>query len=129
VELFQKDMNFQFEHQQNASDLVVHNLHPKQGEKALYQTDETDPAHTTYGVIAVTPNLSGTGHVLVIEGINMAGTEAAADYIFSDASKPLLQMLFDSHGGLQSFEVLIETSNIGANAPHPRIISQRIFGR
>ena len=50
-----------------------------------------DPARTTFGVIAVTSNLDGTGHVLLIEGINMAGTEAAADYLFSDASKALVE--------------------------------------
>jgi hypothetical protein len=129
VELFQKDMNFQFENQPRTGTLVIHNLHPAAGEKSFYQTDEADPARTTFGVIAVTPNLSGTGHVLLIEGLNMAGTEAAADFLFSDASTPLLRQLFDSRGNLLSFEVLLETSNIGANAPRPRIVSQRIDHR
>jgi hypothetical protein len=44
-------------------------------------------------VIAVTSNLDGTGHVLLIEGINMAGTEAAADYLFSDASREFLSQI------------------------------------
>jgi hypothetical protein len=80
-------------------------------------------------VIAVTPNLDGSGYVLLIEGINMAGTEAAADYLFSDASTPLLSKIFDSKGNILPFEVLLETSNIGANAPRPRIVSQRILQR
>jgi hypothetical protein len=80
-------------------------------------------------VIAVTPNLDGTGHVLLIEGINMAGTEAAADYLFSDASTALLNRIFDAKGNMLPFEVLLETSNIGANAPRPQIISQRIGHR
>jgi hypothetical protein len=129
VELFQKDLNFQFESSPKSDDVVVHNLHPMAGEKAFYETNQTDPARSTFGVIAVTPNLGGTGHVLLIEGINMAGTEAAADYLFSDASAPLLSQIFDSKGNILPFEVLLETSNIGANAPRPRIVSQRILQR
>lgn len=126
VELFQKDLNFQFEPQQKTGDVVIRNLHPMTGEKAFYETDQADPARSTFGVIAVTPNLDGTGHVLLIEGINMVGTEAAADYLFSDASSALLSQIFDSKGNMLPFEVLLETSNIGANAPRPQIISQRI---
>ena len=99
------------------------------GEKPFYETNQTDPARSTFGVIAVTPNLDGTGHVLLIEGINMAGTEAAADYLFSDAATGLLNRIFDAKGNMQPFEVLLETSNIGANAPRPQIISQRIGHR
>jgi hypothetical protein len=129
VELFQKDLNFRFEPQRNEDRTIIRNIHPMAGEKPFYETDQTDPARTTFGVIAVTSNLDGTGHVLLIEGINMAGTEAAADYLFSDASKALLSQVFDSKGNLLPFEVLLETSNIGANAPRPRIISQRIARR
>lgn len=129
VELFQKDLNFQFEAQPRIDDVVIHNLRPMAGESTFYATDRTDPARSTYGVIAVTPNLDGTGHVLLIEGINMAGTEAAADYLFSDASAPLLSQIFDSKGNMLPFEVLLKTSNIGANAPRPLIVSQRIRRR
>jgi hypothetical protein len=126
VELFQKDLNFQFEPRQKEDKVIIRNVHPMAGEKAFYETDQTDPARTTFGVIAVTSNLDGTGYVLLIEGLNMAGTEAAADYLFSDASTALLSQIFDAKGNMLPFEVLLETSNIGANAPRPRIISQRI---
>jgi hypothetical protein len=129
VELFQKDVNFQFESSSKSGDVVVHNLHPMAGEKTFYETNQLDPSRSTFGVIAVTPNLDGTGHVLLIEGINMAGTEAAADYLFSDASAPLLSQIFDPKGNILPFEVLLETSNIGANAPRPRIVSHRILRR
>jgi hypothetical protein len=129
VELFQKDLNFQFEYQPKTAIVIIRNLHPIAGEKSIYETDQTDPARSTFGVIAVTSNLDRRGRVLLIEGINMAGTEAAADYLFSDASAPFLARVFDSKGNMQPFEVLVETSNIGANAPRPQIISQRIGQR
>ena len=129
VDLFQRDLNFQFERQPQVDVVVIHNLHPLAGESEYYKTDQSDSARSTFGLIVVTPNLDGTGHVLLIEGINMAGTEAAADYLFSDASVPLLSKIFGSNGKIMPFEVLLETSNIGANAPRPRIISQRILQR
>jgi hypothetical protein len=129
VELFQKDLNFQFEPMQQQDEVVIRNVHPLSGEKTFYETDQNDPARTTFGVIAVRPNLDGTGHVLLIEGINMAGTEAAADYLFSDDSRALLSQIFDAKGNMMSFEALLETSNIGANAPRPQIISTRIVRR
>jgi hypothetical protein len=129
VDLFQKDVNFQFEPQPKVDDVVIHNLHPMAGESEYYRTDQSDSARSTFGLIVVTPNLDGTGHVLLIEGINMAGTEAAAEYLFSDASVPLLSKVFDSNGSIMPFEVLLETSNIGANAARPRIISERILQR
>ena len=129
VELFQKDLNFRFEPQRKEDKVIIRNTHPMAGEKAFYETDQSDPARTTFGVIAVTSNLDGTGHVLLIEGINMAGTEAAADYLFSDASRAFLSQIFDTKGNMLPFEVLLETSNIGANATRPRIISQRIMRR
>jgi hypothetical protein len=126
AELFQKDLNFQFEFPHDTDDAVIRNLHPMAGEKMFYETNQKDPARTTFGVIAVTPNLDGTGHILLIEGINMAGTEAAGDYLFSDACAPLLHQIFDAKGNMMPFEVLLKTSNIGANAPQPQIVSQRI---
>ena len=129
VELFQKDLNFQFEYQPKTATVIIRNLHPIAGEKSIYETDRTDPAHSTFGVIAVTSNLDRSGRVLLVEGINMAGTKAAADYLFSDASASLLTRVFDPKGNMQPFEVLVETSNIGANAPRPRIVSQRVGQR
>jgi hypothetical protein len=129
VELFQKDLNFQFEYDQKTGISFIRNLHPLDGERSQYETNQADPARSTFGLIAVTPNLDGTGHVLLIEGINMAGTEAAADYLFSDASAELMSRVVNAKGGILPFEVLLETSNIDANAPRPQIISQRIVRR
>lgn len=126
VELFQKGLNFQFDSEKGTDNVVIRNLHPASGEKPFYATNQTDPSHSTFGVIAVAPNLAGTGNVLMIEGLNMAGTEAAADYLFSDDSRELLNDVSDAKGNITPFEVLLETSNIGANAPRAQIVAERI---
>lgn len=126
VDLFQKEMNFQFSYDKNLDTTVIHNLHPLPGEQEMYRTQESAPARTTYGVIAVEPNLENSGNVLLIEGINMAGTEGAADFLLSNMSSSLRNRVSAKKGLISPFEVLIETSNIGASAPQPKIISLRI---
>ncbi len=89
VELFQKDMNFQFYRDKKNNVELIHNVHPQAGEKEFYLTQEMDADRTTYGVIAFVPNLNHTGYVLVMEGINMAGTEGAAEFLMSSRANQL----------------------------------------
>jgi len=126
VELFQKELNFQFYRDPKRNLELIHNMHPRPGEKEFYLTQEADVERTTYGVIAVVPNLDHTGYVLMMEGINMAGTEGAADFLMSDRATPLLERLIRDRTLNSPFEILIETSNIGANAPEPKMIAERI---
>jgi hypothetical protein len=78
-------------------------------------------------VIAYVPNLDGTGHVLLIEGINMAGTQAAGSFLLSPtAMQPVLEHASSPSGAIRPFEILIETGNIAANASSPRVLSERI---
>lgn len=126
VELFQKELNFQFESVSGSSDMLIRNRRPAAGEQSSYVSDRSDPAHATYGLIAVTPGLDGAGHVLIVEGINMAGTEAAADYLFSEQMTALLPKLINKKKEIVPFEILLRTSNIGANAVNAKLIALRI---
>ena len=66
------------------------------------------------------------GHVILLEGLNMAGTQAAADFLLNErAMSPILKKAEQPDGTLQAFELLLETSSIGANAPEARIIAGR----
>jgi len=64
--------------------------------------------------------------VILVEGLNMAGTQAAGDFLFSDsAMNPILKKALRPDGSIQPFELLLETNNIGANAPQARVIAAR----
>jgi hypothetical protein len=130
VELFQRDLNFQFVHESPSSaHVIVRNLHPAAGEKAIYQTDRSDQAHTTFGLLAVLPSLDGKGRVLLIEGTDMAGTEAAADYLFfSEEMTSLWPKLADGKGNIFPFEILLRASNIDASAAQLERIALHING-
>jgi hypothetical protein len=61
------------------------NRSPPPGERHQYDFNKLDASHTIYGVVALRPNLRGSGKVLLLEGTSMAETEAAADFVFDDA--------------------------------------------
>ncbi len=130
VELFQKNMNFEFDYQPRPNESVIVNRHPLQGELPIYENDATAPSHRTYAVIALAPNLNDTGWVLIIEGLTMAGTQAAADILFNrEAMLPVIIKARSANGQLKPFELLIETRSFGSNAPQATIIASRIYSK
>jgi hypothetical protein len=128
VELFQKNLNFDFEYQPRPNESVIINRHTLQGEQPVYQNDATAPSHRTYAVIALARNLNDSGWVLIIEGLTMAGTQAATDILFNrEAMLPVITKAHTQNGQLQPFELLIETRSFGSNAPQATIIASRTY--
>jgi hypothetical protein len=69
------------------------------------------------------PNLSGTGNLLIVEGISMAGTEAAWDFVLHDSELlPFLKNIPKPDGTLPSFELLLGTQNMGSSAVHGTVL-------
>lgn len=128
VDLFQSQLNFQFSRgPEFGGSGVIINQHPLPGEHATYASERNDPMKRTYGVIAYVPNLEGSGHVLIIEGINMAGTQAAGAFLLSPAlMEPVLEHAMTRNGVIQPFEILVTTGDIAANASRPQVLSERI---
>jgi hypothetical protein len=129
-ELFSKSLNFQFVNHPKEDRFWISNRHPEPGEATTYEAITEDYTHKTYAVVAFLPNLNHTGHVLLLEGIDTAGTQAAADMLFGGAQfQTVLNKALTSQGHLRSFEVLIETSSLDPDA-HPtsaRIIATRFY--
>jgi hypothetical protein len=82
---FESRMNFVFrdDPRQHISSIV--NRSPKPGELPQYDYSRADRSQQVYAVVALQPNLRRSGNVLILEGTSMAGTEAAADFVFDDA--------------------------------------------
>jgi hypothetical protein len=128
AELFEKTLNFEFyyEPHPNASHIV--NRHPQGGELPIYENDATGPSHRTYAVIGLVPNLNSTGWVLLVEGLTMAGTQAAVDTLFnSSVMRPLLGQFRNADGSFNSFEILIETRSFGSDSPQASIVATRVY--
>jgi hypothetical protein len=130
VELFQKSLNFEFEYEPHPNASFIINKHPLAGESSVYANDATAPSHRTYAVIALVPNLNNTGWVLIVEGLTMAGTQAATDILFNrEEMRSSLEKATAGNGKLKPFELLIETRSFGSNSPQANIIASRIYSK
>ena len=119
--------NFRIVPGQDMQGATIVNARPLAGEVARYESHWNEPSHETYALILFIPNLSGSGHMLLIEGLDVAGTEAAAEMLFHpDLLAPVLDKAKREDGGLRSFEVLLRSTSIQSNAAGTRIIASRI---
>ncbi len=125
IELFQPHMPFRFSiNVGTGKPSGILNVHPRPGEEELYGTPNKEH---TYGLIIYVPNLTATGHVLIVGGLNTAGTEAATTFLLTPSlMMPTLQRAKAAHGGLQPFALLVGADNVAANASAPQVILERI---
>ena len=127
MSLFEKRLSFKLEYAPAVDESYVVNEHPIGAEQRTYRNNTGGASKLTYGTIAYLPGLDGTGHVLILQGLNMAATQAAADILFNaHGIEPVLQQARLPGGALRSFELLIETTSVGATAPTAQIIATRI---
>jgi hypothetical protein len=130
VSLFENNLNFRLEYLPEVDQSFVLNEHPRSGEQNKYMNGTGAPGDHTYGVIDYLPSLDGKGHVLILQGLNMAGTQAAADILWnSEEITPVLQQAVLPDGGLKPFELLVETRSIGATDQDVRILSTRFYSK
>lgn len=122
--MFEPRMNFRFVNDYRQHVFSVVNTSPKAGEPSHWESTPDDPLRRVYGVIALMPNLSGNGNVLIVEGTSMAGVEAAWDFASDDeVLLPLLHRMQKPDGSIPSFEMLVGTQNMGASASHADLIA------
>lgn len=130
VELFQRSLNFEFDYEPHPNASSIVNKHPIAGESPVYTNDATAPSHRTYAVVALVPNLNNTGWILIVEGLTMAGTQAATDILFNrEEMRSVLEKATADNGKLKPFELLIETRSFGSNSPQANIITSRIYSK
>ena len=124
LEMFEPRMKFRLINDYRRHVFSVVNQRPKPGEPNHWESTRADPLRRVYGVVALVPNLSGDGSVLIVEGTSMAGVEAAWDFVSDDKTLlPLLHRMQESDGTLPWFELLIGTQNLGASASHTDLVA------
>lgn len=127
ITLFERNMNFTFHNDREKNIMSVINRTPRGNEPKQWDSAGIDPQHRVYSVVAWLPNLSGNGHVLLIEGTTMAGTECAWDFVNDDTHLiPFLRSIRPSDGTIPSFELLLDASNIAGSASQSNILAYRI---
>jgi hypothetical protein len=126
VQLFEDKMNFVFIHDHQNQRFLVLNRLPRSNELSRYEADLTGSVHRVYGLIALQPNIGGSGSVLILEGTSMAGTESAADFVFDDSRLlPFLAKIRQKNGSLPYFELLLQSNNMNGSASGSEILAYR----
>jgi hypothetical protein len=125
--LAEASANFRILDHQGMSGAVLENAHPRNGEKAQYISHWNEPAHETFALIEYLPNLNGTGHILLLQGLDVAGTQAAVETIFHPLLiTPILATARGPNGKLRPFEILLRSTSIASNAAGTEVIASRI---
>lgn len=129
VQLFEPRLNFYMEEDKQTHKYRLHNLVPARGEKEFYEASkEGASSPETYADIALLPNLDATGYVMVLNGIDMAATEAAGEMVAGPDFGLTVTRLLGSRPG-QSLppviEVLLEAKTVGGTSGYSKIVAYR----
>lgn len=120
--------NFRIEYRDGMQSATIVNSKPQQGEAATYVSHWSEPAHETFALISFLPNLAGNGRLLLLEGLDVAGTQAAAEAIFHpDSIEAILRGAVRPDGSLRSFEILLRSTSIRSSATGTQIVGSRIY--
>jgi hypothetical protein len=81
----------------------------------------------SYAVAALVPSLSGTGLVLILEGLSMEGTAAIGDVVTNpDKLATLLRKLGHQPGtAVKPFEALVKLTSVPGGFAYPEVIATR----
>jgi hypothetical protein len=124
----EQNANFRIVDRPGMEGAFIENAKPRPGEAATYASHWNEPAHETFAVVAFLPNLSGNGHLLVLEGLDVAGTQAAAEILLHpSAIDPILKTATRPDGSLRNFEVLLRSTSIESNATGTQVIASRVY--
>lgn len=119
--------NFRIVYGSGMGGAEIVNERPLPGEPAIYKSHWNEPSHETFALIEFLPNLSGNGHLLVLEGLDVAGTQAAAEMLLRpSAIDPILKRATRPDGTLYNFEVLLRSTSIESYAAGTQVIASRI---
>ncbi|HTB96850.1 MAG TPA: hypothetical protein VK716_07560 [Terracidiphilus sp.] len=126
--IVENSANFSIVYNPEMQGATILNAHPQPGEARSYASHWNEPAHETFALIAFLPNLGGNGHLLLLQGLDVAGTQAAAEALFHpNAIAPILSRASRTDGSLRPFEILLRSTSIESNAAGTQVIGSRIY--
>ena len=127
VSLFEQNLNFYFEEDPVTHSYHFRNRHPKPGEPQTFNLQAESSGDTVgYVDIALLPNLSGTGTVLMLNGFSMETNEAAASLIFAKDLPPALKQVLAHLSTNSKVEILLRVRNLDKSMSGWDIASMRI---
>ena len=132
VSYFQDKLNFrEGEGKVGESLKFFQNAHPKPGEQATYQgLAFTGSSGEDYATISLLPLANGRGSVLILQGLQQEGTEAAGLFLADDSNRQKLQAALGFSGSPTQpvyFEALIRTQAVAGAPNATSIVATRVI--
>jgi len=115
ISLFEPQLNFALEEDKETHLFHFMNRNPQSGEQKIYSNQQEPRGdYVSYVDIALVPNLTKTGYVLLLNGSVMDSNEAAAHLVFDgDLSAPLLHTVnSQSIGKTQAIEIFLRVHSL-----------------
>jgi len=134
VSYFANELNFQErEGVVGASLKFFQNLHPNPGEQEKYQgLAFTGSSGEDYATISLLPVPTGRGSVLILQGLQQEGTEAAGLFLADASNRQKLQEALGFSGSPNQpvyFEALIRTQAVAGAPNATSIVATRVIHR
>lgn len=125
-ELFFDHINYRFVQGSPFHSYFFENIHPRQGQATRYAMDISSKEQVvTYSDVAMTPNLTNSGYVLLISGEDVQGTAAAAQFLLNERPPDKIRSVLE-HGNIRSFELFLRGTHIRGEAnSHNEVIDFR----
>ena len=132
VSYFQDKLNFQEREGVVGESLkFFQNQHPKPGEQATYQgLAFTGSSGEDYATISLLPLANGRGSVLILQGLQQEGTEAAGLFVADASNRQKLQDALGFSGSPTQpvyFEALIRTQAVAGAPNATSIVATRVI--
>ena len=134
VELFEAKLNFVVVRDNKTGASFFRNRSPEKGEAPAYGVSEVFASLGTeehevdsYALIALVPGLADNDRVLLLEGLNMEGTEAAGETVTNPAelADMLHQMGHRSGTPVSPFEALVKLTSVPGGYANSKAIAFR----
>jgi hypothetical protein len=127
-QLFENRLNFRIvPDPKNLAHSRIENINPAPGEPKLFYPHAAGTFGVSYARIALVPNLSGTGKILMLGANDHYSLEAAGDFVISSSG---LQEILDRLGAknvnqLTKFEIVLQVTGIQQTPDSIQIIAHR----
>ena len=128
VEIFEPHLHYIYGYDVEARRSFFRNVSPRADEPETFARNNNGASKgESYGVVALLPNRNGSGKVLLIEGLNMEGTDGAGAFILNPPTcEELIQKLQHEMGFPGSFfEILLKLTPVAGSSANVQLVSIR----
>lgn len=128
VEIFEPHIHYAYGYNIEAQRSFFRNTAPRSGEPEILARNNNGASRgESYGLVALLPNMNATGKVLLIEGLNMEGTDAAGEFLLNPQPCAVLIQHLQREIGFpgQPFEALFKLTPVAGGSANAQLVSVR----